>query len=66
MTSAWAASYPEMKKENVHEQCGTVCDMVMKYSLDKNTTDNITCIVIAFENYKDLLWGDYDDEGKYI
>lgn len=40
-----------MVRENIHELCGLITDSIMKFSLKKYTSDNITCIFICFQNF---------------
>lgn len=42
----------EIKSDSIHLSCAAGCDMIMKTSLIKQTFDNISCIVICFENYE--------------
>ena len=41
--------------DNVHLICGKIVDSVLKFSLKKFTTDNITCILVAFKNFEDAF-----------
>ena len=40
---------------NIHDYSGKITDAVMKYSLKKMTSDNITVIFIVFENFKNAM-----------
>ena len=48
----WKFKQKGFVRNNIHELSGLVTDAVMKLSLKKYTTDNITCIFISFENFK--------------
>lgn len=37
---------------NLHFLCGNIVDAIIKYSLIKLSGDNVTCIFIAFDNFK--------------
>lgn len=41
--------------EDIHNVCSKVTDAVMKLSLKRFTSDNITCVFICFENFRKLL-----------
>lgn len=57
---------------NIHLLCGNIADAIIKYSLIKFSGDNVTCIFIAFENFKKEMEREnfefYDDifDCKYI
>ena len=48
----WKFKQKGFVRNDIHELSGLVTDAVMKLSLKKYTTDNITCIFISFENFK--------------
>jgi len=39
----------------IHEKCGRCVDAIMKCSLVKRTQDNITVVMIAFQNFNQLF-----------
>jgi hypothetical protein len=42
--------------KDVHLQCGLSIDMIIKSSLVRKTLDNVTCVMIAFENFHKQLF----------
>jgi hypothetical protein len=38
------------RAKNLHLQCSTAVDMVIKTALHRKSLDNVTCVLIAFEN----------------
>ena len=40
---------------NIHEYTGKIVDGIMKQSLKKMTSDNITIIFISFNNFKEKM-----------
>ena len=40
---------------NIHSFCGNISDAIIKYSLIKLSGDNVTCIFIAFQNFKNEM-----------
>lgn len=47
----WKCKPKGIVRENIHELCGIITDSIMKLSLKKYTSDNITCIFICFQNF---------------
>lgn len=43
------------KSSNLHTQCGVVMDMIIKSSLMRKTLDNVTGILIAFQNFENYF-----------
>ena len=47
------------KKGEVHKDirtlCGTITDGIIKYSLQNETTDNVSVIFIAFKNFENKM-----------
>ena len=41
--------------ENVHQQCKVGVDMIMKSALVRKTLDNITTVMVAFENFENKV-----------
>jgi protein phosphatase 2C family protein 2/3 len=48
--SVWQAS----EKPSIHERCGAAVDRVLQFSAYKRTFDNITSVMIAFENFENI------------
>jgi hypothetical protein len=48
----WMTMNSATKAADLHSQCALACDMVMKSSLVRRTLDNITVLMIAFENFE--------------
>jgi len=52
---------------NVHLLCGNIADAIIKYSLIKLSGDNVTCIFIAFQNFKnEMEKNEFEYEDKII
>ncbi len=41
--------------DNIHEFCGKVTDGIIKYSMEKETGDNVSVIFIAFKNFENKM-----------
>jgi protein phosphatase 2C family protein 2/3 len=44
------------KGENVHQQCAFAVDSIIKNSLLRHSLDNVTSVLIAFHNFKQLTF----------
>ena len=49
--------------QNMHSLSANIVDSVIKYSLVKLSAANVTCIFIAFKNFKDKM---LDEDFEYI
>ena len=45
----------KIRLENFHLQCGIAMDMIIKTSLARKSTDNVTGIIIAFQNLENYF-----------
>ena len=43
------------KNYNIHELSQEACDLIIKYALEKQTTDNLSCIIIGLEGIENYL-----------
>ena len=43
------------KNYNIHELSGDACDIIIKYGMEKETTDNLSCIIIGLEGLEKFL-----------
>ena len=55
--AAWLVFKSEAKEKNydIHELTQDACDIIIKYGLEKQTSDNLSCIVIGFEGLEKYL-----------
>jgi hypothetical protein len=56
VTSVWMTTRDSHKCQDIHLQCGLSVDMIIKSSLVRKTLDNVTCVMIAFENFQNILF----------
>ena len=42
-------------KEDIHNLCGKITDAIMKYSMEKDSIDNVTVTFIAFKNFENKM-----------
>ena len=58
LQSVWSSlKDPLTKKSNLHLQCGMVVEMVIKGALVRNSLDNLTAILICFDNFEKIFNG---------
>ena len=48
----WLTIQESVRGKNLHLQCGVAVDMILKSSLLRKTLDNVTCVLIVFENFE--------------
>jgi hypothetical protein len=51
----WMTTNEMIRSKTLHNQCGIGVDMIIKSSLSRKSLDNVTCLMIAFENYARIL-----------
>ena len=40
---------------DIHKLCAKITDAIIKYSMEKNSVDNVTVIFIAFKNFENKM-----------
>jgi hypothetical protein len=48
----WLSLQETIREKNIHLQCGVAVDLVLKSSLLRRSLDNVTCVLIVFENFE--------------
>ena len=51
----WEAKKPGQVVNDIHSFCGKITDAIIKYSMEKNSVDNVTVIFIAFKNFENKM-----------
>ncbi len=46
---------PNLKKKNIHLQCGIAVELILKSSLTRKSLDNVTCILVFFNNFENAF-----------
>ena len=59
----WSFKKKGKSIEDIHKFSGDIADSVIKYSMKKLTSDNVTVIFIAFQNFYDKM---KDENFEYI
>ena len=55
MHKIWQSKEKGVVIDNIHEFCGILTDAIIKYSMEKETGDNVSVIFIAFKNFENKL-----------
>jgi len=61
----WQASKNCGTEKSTHEKCGLSVDRVLQFSAFKRTFDNITAVMIAFENFENIA-GQHHSSNKAL
>lgn len=48
----WLSLQETIREKNIHLQCGVAVDLVLKSSLIRRSLDNVTCVLIVFDNFE--------------
>lgn len=48
----WLSFQENIRAKNIHLQCGIAVDLILKTSLLRKSLDNVTCVLIVFENFE--------------
>ena len=51
----WMMAAEEERSKSIHEVCGISIDMIIKSALSRKSLDNVTCAIIAFENFERIF-----------
>ena len=41
--------------DDIHALCGKITDAIIKYSMEKNSVDNVSVVFIAFKNFENKM-----------
>jgi len=56
--SIWSMCNENFMGKDINEHCGKIADIIIRNCLGSNANDNLTCIFVCFENFKNLLYND--------
>ena len=54
--SIWSMSNDLCAGKDINEHCGKISDVIIRNCLGLDANDNLTCIFICFENFKNVLY----------
>ena len=52
MHKIWQSKKKGMVYDDIHQLCAKITDAIIKYSMEKNSDDNVSVIFIAFKNFE--------------
>ena len=55
MHKIWQSKKRGQVYDNIHELCGKITDAIIKYSMEKNSVDNVSVIFVAFKNFENKM-----------
>ena len=58
-----------MVHNDIHKLCAKITDAIIKYSMEKNSVDNVSVIFIAFKNFERKMKDpnfEYTFNSKYV
>lgn len=53
--SIWLTTREDIRANNVHSQCSVANDLIIKSCINRKCLDNVTCVIIAFENFERMF-----------
>ena len=51
----WQSKKKGQVYDDIHQLCGSVTDAIIKYSMEKDSSDNVSVIFIAFKNFENKM-----------
>ena len=51
----WSSKKLGQTITDIHSFCGKITDAIIKYSMEKNSVDNVSVIFIAFKNFENRM-----------
>lgn len=51
----WQSKKKGQVINNIHEFCGKITDGIIKYSMEKDSVDNVSIVFVAFKNFEDKM-----------
>ena len=55
MHKIWQSKKKGQVINNIHEFCGKITDGIIKYSMEKDSVDNVSIVFVAFKNFEDKM-----------
>ena len=64
LQSIWSMCNENLLGKDVNEHCGKISDIIIRNCLASGANDNLTCIFVCFENFKNLLFNSDNNLNK--
>lgn len=55
MNKIWSSKKLGETITDIHSLCGKITDAIIKYSMEKNSVDNVSVIFIALKNFENKM-----------
>ena len=55
MNKIWDLKKAGKVIDNIHQLCGTITNAIIKFSMEKQSVDNVSVIFITFENFENKM-----------
>ena len=55
MNKIWDLKKAGSVIDNIHQLCGTITNAIIKFSMEKQSVDNVSVIFIAFKNFENKM-----------
>ena len=55
LNKIWSYKKAGVIFKDIHALCGQIVDAIIKYSMEKNSEDNVTVIFVAFKNFENKM-----------
>ena len=55
MNKIWSSKRYGETINDIHSLCGKITDAIIKYSMEKDSSDNVSVIFIAFKNFEEKM-----------
>ena len=59
MNKIWSSKKYGEAINDIHSLCGKITDAIIKYSMEKNSVDNVSVIFIALKNFENKMKDPY-------
>ena len=59
MNKIWSSKKYGEPINDIHSLCGKITDAIIKYSMEKNSVDNVSVIFIALKNFENKMKDPY-------
>ena len=55
LNKIWSLKKKNSTISDIHQLCGTITDAIIKFSMKKDSVDNVSVIFIAFNNFENKM-----------
>ena len=55
LNKIWSLKKKNSTISDIHQLCGTITDAIIKFSMKKDSVDNVSVIFVAFKNFENKM-----------